>query len=1232
VAERPLFLRVKDFHTPNAFRWVLEDEAGGFIADHTVRLDPADDEYRALFNLPEYFDYITGLDASLGRRGRLLSEIGEWVGHRLLGDLRNRLAQEAPVVVHIVIPPIADALLALPLEIAYVDGAPLALQNVGFAFEIEGEGFSERATVSSIESVRMLAIFSVPPSSSPLNLRRERQLLRMLVRELRGASSRDVELHVLQYGTTRESVRAALMQGKGWDVIHFSGHGSPGSLILERTDGSPDPVSSVEVAQILRASRVRPKLVMLSACLTAATSVQQALNYLNIDYPDSETLPTTFAGGTELASTSVARVLVQQLRCAVVAMRYPVEDDFAMAFSAALYKHLFIDEQTLADAVSSALQSGIDSAASADAVSIAAPVLFGRAARTLRLIPPRCDRLEPEPARLGYFPPEPLHFVGRVAAMTRASSALALRSDRGGVLFYGMAGGGKTACALELAYHHEATDRFRGFVWYSAPKRTDEIAMALRDFAVSLETQIHAVVPNVTLASLVDSVDDLRSGLPRITAALERNAVLIVIDNIETLLTEEGRWRDERWSLLIGSLLSMNGLSRVVMTSRIRPGDVPDAVENIAVNALPLSEAVLLVRQLPHLSRLLTGEANGVSAADGRHLLRRTLELVQGHPKLLSIADGLAREPQRLALQLERAGAASDSHRLDAFFKTGETLYDPGDFIRALYSWTSAVLDTMSSSAQCFFYFLCALEEGDRQSVVLTAAWPRVWQRLGHREQPPEPEELFTRLEHTGLTERYEVADIGYAAMVHPGVVEAACLEAGDDFRIVVHSEMARSWLGMMTESYTSYGTAPHDTAVIIRAGLSALAYLSRLREWDVCVAVLQRIVALDDSPNTLSATLPLLRRITDVAAGTSYELHAEGLLGKLLHLVHRPKEAADVLQRVVDKAATRGDFATASRICGDLINALRDAGRLEAALALVDKKRDYSKSADLGPWTTLSDEGHRLQILSRLGRNEEALAGVESVLLRMEQLDKIPESQHEQISEWNFRETVFNIGANAATRLKLWERALELSSGVLETKRRRGATGLDLARIRCNEYHPLKELGLIDEAAAVLSDCRRIAEEENDLRLLCATTSAYADLESHIGHVRRAVDFEKISLGYAYAIGDPSVIQLTHRSLAFRLTTAGACAREVFAHLIATTLFAILGNHHAAQTIEAFSRTVSTLNDGTSALPRDFTHLCTIVEESVHVPFKTAVENLVAPGEALDAMLQSLLSEADAD
>ena len=87
--------------------------------------------------------------------------------------------------------------------------------------------------------------------------------------------------------------------------------------------------------------------------------------------------------------------------------------------------------------------------------------------------------------KLAGFPPQPERFVGRTGVMARASAALAAGAVFPGVLLHGMPGGGKTACALELAYTHEhAFDRL---VWYKAPDEGLESAAALTDFALTLE-------------------------------------------------------------------------------------------------------------------------------------------------------------------------------------------------------------------------------------------------------------------------------------------------------------------------------------------------------------------------------------------------------------------------------------------------------------------------------------------------------------------------------------------------------------------------------------------------------------------------------------------------------------------------------------------------------------------------------------------------------------------------
>ncbi len=301
----------------------------------------------------------------------------------------------------------------------------------------------------------------------------------------------------------------------------------------------------------------------------------------------------------------LAAALVDRLDCAVLGMRFPVVDDFAIALNRELYGLLVGQGQPLAAAVGIALPDLVAGPATpaCPALSAGTPALFGTRAVDLVLAAPAGTPLvfEAERTKLAGFPAQPDRFVGRVGVMVRANAALAERSGASGVLFYGMAGAGKTACALELAYTQE--DNFRVLAWYKAPDEGHDITTALAGLALVLETKL----PGLKLAHLLDDTGALQAFLPALTEFAERSRVLVVIDNIESLLTADGQWRDGRWGLLTGALTGHAGLSRVVLTSRRRPARLDGRVRAEPVHALSRDEAVLLARELPHLGALITG-------------------------------------------------------------------------------------------------------------------------------------------------------------------------------------------------------------------------------------------------------------------------------------------------------------------------------------------------------------------------------------------------------------------------------------------------------------------------------------------------------------------------------------------------------------------------------------------------------------------------------------------------
>jgi hypothetical protein len=234
---------------------------------------------------------------------------------------------------------------------------------------------------------------------------------------------------------------------------------------------------------------------------------------------------------------------------------------------------------------------------------------------------------------------------------------------------------------------------------------------------------------------------------------------------------------------------------------------------------------------LPNFRKLLDGKVAGIGLEDGRLLVRRTLRLVQGHPKLIEFAEKLAADPKRLAAQLGHAEAAQDAGQLDTFFRDGKTRLDGAKFAAALRDWTSGIAGALSDEARTFFHFLCALEEGDRESWIIEANWGALRKRLGHAEPALDIAEVLPPLVAAGLVDRKPIGEDGepFEILVHPSVAEAGRAEAGAGFQSAVDIELAATWRSLMAQGQKQYGKWSGARLQIVRAGLGAFPYLSRL-------------------------------------------------------------------------------------------------------------------------------------------------------------------------------------------------------------------------------------------------------------------------------------------------------------------------------------------------------------------------------------------------------------------
>jgi hypothetical protein len=248
-------------------------------------------------------------------------------------------------------------------------------------------------------------------------------------------------------------------------------------------------------------------------------------------------------------------------------------------------------------ASSTAASSRCVTASATPPLSVGIPALFGRRCAELRLTPPAAPFV-PEPPTMAFFPSEPGHLVGRTDLLGRAARVL---GDEGpaGLMFTGAAGLGKTTCAAELAYRQ---------------------------------------LPWQRMAERLGTAAQLTAFCPVLTEIAEQNALLLVIDAIEELLTSDGYWRDPRWGQVLAALLNHRGLSRLVLTGRRAPLIVPDGLCVLEVEALRAQEAVLLARQLPVLGALIRG-GGGMPIAAARRVLAQVLTAAEGNPGAIVTSD-----------------------------------------------------------------------------------------------------------------------------------------------------------------------------------------------------------------------------------------------------------------------------------------------------------------------------------------------------------------------------------------------------------------------------------------------------------------------------------------------------------------------------------------------------------------------------------------------------------------
>jgi tetratricopeptide (TPR) repeat protein len=1211
-----LRLAVVDWSGPDGWRWVLTDAAGTLIAGHEVRLDAACWQYEAFTDLLGYLSWNVAPDQRVLDEARVTGDLGAWIGAQVLGPVAAAVAGLAPATVRVVLSQDAAWLAFRPLELAHAGGKPLAAQDVTLVMDTgTGTGAHADRKAPMGDRLRVLGLFSLTAGGKPLNLRRERQSLVRLIERI-AANGRAADVRVLQYGVTRDRLRDVLEEAEGWDIIHISGHGAPGELLLETAAGMPDRVTATELASLLGLARERVGLVTVSACWSASLTAAQERRLLGlpvsaeeIQIPSDERFRVSRPAEADYGTLATA--LAGGLDCAVLAMRYPVGDEFAVALSEKLYELLAEQAQQLPRAVGLALRH---LARDYPALSVATPALFGARAIDLTLAAPKRTSTGSYATGTGTlkmagFPPPPERFVGRVGVMTRASAALAVESGIPGVLLHGMPGCGKTACALELASGLEHA--FERLIWYKAPDDGMAVSGTLTHFALTLERYLDGF----QIVHLLTSADGLGDFLARLTTLMEESRLLIVIDNIESLISEGGEWRDDRWGTAIGAMTARQGPGRLILTSRRVPSGLTGAapqMETLSVDALSDDEALLLARELPHLKALIDGKLPGIDHITSRRLVRSVLNAARGHPKLLELADGQVAHPARLAALVEAGDTAPES---------GPAATTP-DYWQVLAAWTRLVADTLAPGERALFWFLCCLEEPDRRRWIVGASWADLWQRLGRDGEPPDLDQGLAAVSATSLvTIRPAVNGTDETYPVHPGVAEAGRGHAGQLFRDAADTVSAGFWEAVHLSEYAQAGGGNVDTGLLVRAGLAAVPYLLRQQQWDRAAGLLEGAFVRDPSRANAAAVLPAIEEIT------RHEPRWAGVLGKVL-AVTDPAAAVVTLRAAMADAATRGDYRAASANAGRLLDLCRNTGRLAEALDAAERKAGYTRQAGLGPWDQLADEVWRLQVLASMGNADQVLDEVARLRARMATLPAT-RGPGEGEAPWHVREALLDTGRYAAMLTGQHAQAIPLIAEVVASQRDRHAPAAVIARTRYNNYYPLLHLGRTEEALAVLRECRQVFRDARDTLMLGKTLSALADVEEARGHGEAAIRLERDGLRYAYLAGDAEGIAIGYHNLGNHLSgQASPPAKAFVSHLTSALICTLIGNNDVAESVEAAAADLRGFGAG-DLLLANVADLCDLIGDIPGTNLPGLIEQHCPSTETAEHALRDLIAQA---
>lgn len=236
-------------------------------------------------------------------------------------------------------------------------------------------------------------------------------------------------------------------------------------------------------------------------------------------------------------------------------------------------------------------------------------------------------------------------FKDRTAVTAEILDALLSDTDRHrAVTIVGQGGTGKTAVACRVMRELEQHDRVHGLVYLSARTTGLSFERIYRDSARMLGGAIEEKLMSVWRR------EDARPAV-KVQAVLEAYGAgrsVVLLDNVETVLDEQGLFVDADLQAFFDAFLAQNHGARLLLTSRepLNPSNANRKYQKVVPldQGLPADFAVELLRDLDP-----DGDLGLRDAPDA--LLRTAAEKTQGYPAALEAIFSILSEEKQLTLE-----------------------------------------------------------------------------------------------------------------------------------------------------------------------------------------------------------------------------------------------------------------------------------------------------------------------------------------------------------------------------------------------------------------------------------------------------------------------------------------------------------------------------------------------------------------------------------------------------